>query len=272
MLRSRILTALVLAPAFVLAVLYLPPLAYALFFWCVAALGAHEWAGFMDLPAARAAIYKWLYVACFAATALLIHWFLDDGARQILLAFGVALWALALIAVLIYPRGAKLVRQPLLLGSLGLVIFNVAWVALVQVDRAPQGGPWLIWLFVLVWAADIGAYFAGRAFGKHKLAPIVSPGKTWEGVLGGALLALLLCGSALLLLPVDLPVWLAIALLLTGVSVVGDLLESMVKRATGVKDSGTLLPGHGGVLDRIDSLLAALPIFALLLVSGVGLT
>jgi len=271
MLRNRIITALVLAPAFILAVLYLPPIAYAVFFWCVAALGAHEWAGFMDLPAAKKSLFKLLYVACFAATALLIHWFVDDSARQIVLGVGVCLWVLAFIAILLYPRGAALFRKPVFLGLLGLAIFNIAWVALVQIDRSPQGGLWLIWLFVLVWAADIGAYFAGRAFGANKLAPVVSPGKTWEGALGGGLLALVLCGGALYFLPAQIVPWLVIATLLAAVSVIGDLLESLVKRATGVKDSGTLLPGHGGVLDRIDSLLAALPLFALLLVSGVGL-
>ena len=125
-------------------------------------------------------------------------------------------------------------------------------------------------VFLFVAAADIGAYFAGRAFGAKKLAPAVSPGKTWEGVGGGAVLAASVCGVGLLFFPVQWPLWMALSIGLVAVSIFGDLFESLVKRATGVKDSGTILPGHGGVLDRIDSLLAALPVFALLLVYAVG--
>jgi phosphatidate cytidylyltransferase len=124
---------------------------------------------------------------------------------------------------------------------------------------------WLIWVFMLAWGADIGAYFAGHAFGRRKLAPRVSPGKTWEGVIGGLALALAVCALGAFWLTPGWVGWLPVIVLLVAVSVFGDLFESVLKRATGVKDSGTLLPGHGGVLDRIDSLLAVLPVFAVLL-------
>ena len=267
MLRNRVITAVILAPIFVAAVLYLPVGSYAVFFWCVAALGAHEWAGFMDLSA----LARWLYVALFGLAALALYLFADATAYAVVLWLGAAWWALAILAVLAFPRGAALFRNRWLLGIVGLDIVVFAWVALLQIKLEPQGGAWLIWLFVLVWGADIGAYFAGRAFGSRKLAPSVSPGKTWEGAAGGALLAAAVCGAGLLFFPVRWPVWMALSLVLVGVSIFGDLFESVVKRATGVKDSGTILPGHGGVLDRIDSLLAVLPVFALLLIYAVGM-
>ena len=130
---------------------------------------------------------------------------------------------------------------------------------------APNGMHWLVWLFVLVSAVDIGAYFVGTTWGRRKLAPALSPAKTWEGVAGGAVLGILVCGGALAALGLLSVAAGAIIALLIAVSVFGDLLESLLKRQSGVKDSGTLLPGHGGLLDRIDSELAALPVFALLL-------
>ena len=136
------------------------------------------------------------------------------------------------------------------------------------IREQPQGALWLIWLLLLVGVADVGAYFTGRAWGRRKLAPRLSPGKTWEGAAGGALLSALVGGGVL-------AAWgrlswflVGVTLLLIAVGVFGDLLESLLKREAGAKDSGTLLPGHGGVLDRIDSALAALPVFALLLSAG----
>ncbi len=131
-----------------------------------------------------------------------------------------------------------------------------------------QGAHWLIWLFLLVALADVGAYFSGRAWGRRKLAPALSPGKTWEGVAGGAALSALVGGGALVPWGRLDWFWVGATLLLIAVGVFGDLLESLLKREAGVKDSGALLPGHGGVLDRIDSALAALPVFALLLLAA----
>jgi len=132
------------------------------------------------------------------------------------------------------------------------------------------GGPWLIvWLLFVVWGADVGAYFTGRAIGRHKLAVLVSPGKTWEGAFGGVALSVVtgtLLGAwipALVALEARPWRWAVAALALAVVSVFGDLFESALKRARGVKDSGTIFPGHGGMLDRIDALIAALPCFAL---------
>lgn len=151
---------------------------------------------------------------------------------------------------------------------IGLLILLPAWQGLVLFKQWPEANWLILAVMVLVWGADIGAYFAGRRFGKRKLAPQVSPGKSWEGVFGGLLATLLICVGVAIYRDWSF-VGLLMGLLGTAVvvliSVVGDLTESMFKRQSGVKDSSNLLPGHGGVLDRIDSLTAAIPVFAALL-------
>ena len=260
MLRNRIITALILAPLALAGVIYLPAAPFALLFGAAAALGAYEWAGLSNLqqPAMRIA-----YMAVFGVLAAFMYGQPQVYAVVLYAACGV--WVLAAIAVLVFPAGEKLFRQTWLMAPLGLLLLLAAWTALNVIRVQPQGAFWLIWAMVLVWGADIGAYFAGRQFGRRKLAPAVSPGKTWEGVLGGFLAASVACTVGLLWLSAALWPWLLLMAALVVVSVFGDLFESVVKRATGVKDSGSLLPGHGGVLDRIDSLLAVLPVFAVLL-------
>jgi phosphatidate cytidylyltransferase len=154
---------------------------------------------------------------------------------------------------------------------LGGVVLLTAWVSITLLHATgPRGPALMLFLFMLIWVADSGAYFAGRAFGKRKLSPFVSPGKTWAGAAGAAIgavaSALVLAASGAAGHP-PLLALIALSVLVTAVSVGGDLWESRLKREAGVKDSGNLLPGHGGVLDRVDSLLAAAPVFAL----GAGL-
>ena len=156
----------------------------------------------------------------------------------------------------------------LLLGGL---VLATAWISILDLHGAGASGPALVlFLFVLIWVADSGAYFAGRAFGKRKLSPFVSPGKTWAGAggaVGGAILCALFMAAAAAAGQASLPALIVLSVLVTLVSIGGDLWESRLKREAGVKDSGNLLPGHGGVLDRVDSLLAAAPVFAV----GAGL-
>lgn len=260
MLRTRIITALILAPLAVAGIFLLPSNAFAVVFWCAAALGAWEWAGLMGLrhPAARGA-----WVALYGASAFWLY--ARPDLYGVVLYGGWVVWGTALIAVLSYPRGAWMFRNPVSLGLQGFVIMLGAWLSLVVIQQREDGPLWLLWLFLLVWGADIGAYFAGRAFGRHKLAPQVSPGKTWEGVLGGISLAGIACGGILLAWQPGPEAMLLGMFALIFVSVVGDLLVSVAKRATGVKDTGTLLPGHGGVMDRIDSIVAVLPFLAVVL-------
>ena len=148
----------------------------------------------------------------------------------------------------------------------GIFIMWAAWIALVVIRAAPNGSNWMLWMVLVVAFADIGAYFTGRWLGRHKLAAAVSPGKTWEGFWGGMVVSSVICGGILVLMGRFNGGWIFIMVLLVTVSVVGDLTESVLKRERGVKDSGTLLPGHGGVLDRIDSAIAVLPYFALILI------
>jgi phosphatidate cytidylyltransferase len=153
---------------------------------------------------------------------------------------------------------------PLIIGAAGLVVLVASWVALMGL-RDEFGPGYVLFLFLLIWVADIGAYFAGRRWGRRKLASIISPGKTWEGALGAgtAALALALAGAVVLDWGSRWPGFVAICMVTVGFSIAGDLFESMMKRQRGLKDSGSLLPGHGGVLDRVDSLTAAAPVFLL---------
>lgn len=263
MLRNRIITALVLAPLALLGILYLPPAWFAIVFWMLAGLGVYEWAGLFGLknPLQRSA-----YVVVLTVLAYWLYGQTDW--YQSLLFVSCGLWVWATIVVFRFPRHEALFRNRWLMAGLGVALILPAWVAMLVIHAFEPAGLWLSWVFVLIWGADIGAYFAGRAYGKNKLAPRVSPGKTWQGVIGGFAMSATLGGIGLLLLQGQLSendLWRWLLPLMCGliaVSVIGDLFESVVKRSSGVKDSGTLLPGHGGVLDRIDSLLAVLPVFA----------
>ncbi len=262
MLRARIITALLLLPL-VFGGIYLLALSYfALLFGAIVLLGAWEWSalGGLQRPAARAG-----YVLLTAA-AMALLWQMGS-VHDVVLGLALLGWFGAITLVIGYPTGWRwLSGAPVLL--LGILLLVAAWLGLIVIRAQPDGAHWLVWLFLLVWGADIGGYFAGRRFGRRKLAPAVSPGKTWAGAVGGLLLA-----GAVTLLPLSVlgrPVltWAPVVAALVVLSIFGDLFESALKRQRGVKDSGALLPGHGGVLDRVDALLAALPAFALLASRG----
>ena len=147
----------------------------------------------------------------------------------------------------------------------GVVVLFPTWLALVQLRVAGPGV--LLALLAVVWMADVAAYFSGKAFGRHKLAPSISPGKTWEGAIGagvGVALYGLAVRAGVAYEPVAVHFWILGLLTVTAISIVGDLFESMLKRQAGIKDSSNVLPGHGGVLDRIDSLTSTLPVVTLL--------
>lgn len=262
MLRTRVITALILAPLVIAAIYLLPLPLYAAFFWLIAAAGAWEWAGLAGLGRAGRSL-------CLLALAALAvgSWFVPERWPWVLW-LGAAFWLLAAAAVLAYPRGGRISVMPAVAVPAGLIVAWAAWMALVVIRTQPGGAGWVLWLLLLVWGADIGAYFAGRAFGRRKLAPAVSPGKTWEGLFGGAVVSLLVTLALLVPMGTFSLAWIPLILMLVAVSVFGDLFESVMKRARGVKDSGSLLPGHGGALDRIDSVVAALPVFALILTWG----
>lgn len=271
MLKTRIITALVLLPIVLGAVFYLDR---NLFAWVAGAFflaGGWEWSAM--LPARPATGWRLLWVLLLALVMAATEYFRP----AFVLVWLPLLWAPALLLVATYPRSSALwYRTPVML-ALGVWLLVPAWAAVVQLqDQGALGlsGPLaLLFILVWVWAADIGAYFAGRALGKHKLAANVSPGKTLEGLAGGVLLALGITAAvswAGPVVPGERGLLLLVAALTVLASALGDLFESMSKRRHGIKDSGTMLPGHGGMLDRIDSVTAALPV-ALAAFSWTGL-
>lgn len=262
--KQRVVTALFLAPLPILAVLFLPTPWLAAFVAAVLLAGLWEWtrlAGLTDtLPRAAVLTANAMVIAA-------LVWASGPTLVPLKLAalLGVAWWAIVPLW-LARPTFAAADTQPsramkLLAGSLCVI---PAWCALGWLHSEPLGPRWTLYAIVLIWAADSGAYFAGSKFGRRKLAPAISPGKTWEGVFGGMAAAMVLAVACVKLLGLSwssLPALALLTAIVAGISVVGDLFESLMKRHAGLKDSGTIFPGHGGVMDRIDSLLAALPVF-----------
>jgi phosphatidate cytidylyltransferase len=260
MLRTRILTGCILGALLLLGLFLLPGFWAVLAFGMVFTIGAWEWAGFGML---RGAAARALYALAVALVLLLSwRWTYDSGHLILLLSAACGWWVIAFLWLALAPGW----HRPSLTLLCGVAVLAPAFVALARLQStpAPARGPSIVlWLVLLVCAADIGAYAAGRAFGQRKLAPRVSPGKTWEGAMGGlAMVALVAWGGAAYF---GLPPLAAVAFGCgVGIfSIIGDLTESMFKRAAALKDSGTLLPGHGGLLDRIDSVTAAAPLYAL---------
>jgi phosphatidate cytidylyltransferase len=266
MLRTRVLTGCILGALLLLGLFLLPPFWAVLAFGLVFTIGAWEWAGFGAL---RGAVARASYTLIVALLLLLSwRWTATLAHLIILLGAACAWWVIAFFWLVLAPTR----HRPAVTLICGFAVLVPAFLALARLQTSADGfarGPLIVlWLVLMVCAADIGAYFAGRAFGRRKLAPRVSPGKTWEGAVGGLLMVALLAGSGAVYF--GLPA-LAVVAFGCGVgifSIIGDLTESMFKRAAALKDSGTLLPGHGGLLDRIDSVTAAAPLYALGLFSS----
>ncbi|MCU7923711.1 MAG: phosphatidate cytidylyltransferase [Candidatus Thiodiazotropha sp. (ex Dulcina madagascariensis)] len=264
MLKQRVITALILAPLVITAVLLLSNGYLALLLGVVVAVGGREWArlsGIDKFPIQLA--YVLLLLICLAG----IYYYLPGEWVPGVMVVSVGWWLLAVFRLARYQTDRKIAGGAPARALEGLIVLAPAWLALVVIHRIPSVGPGLLlFVLILIWSADVGAYFAGHRWGRHKLAPQVSPGKTREGVYG-AVIAALLCGLFLAWWldndVAQLPLILLLCLVTILSSVVGDLFESLLKRQQGMKDSGTLLPGHGGMLDRIDSLTAAAPVFLL---------
>jgi phosphatidate cytidylyltransferase len=258
MLRERVITALLLAPFLLWVVLWAPTDIAAIVIGVAMLIGAWEWAQFCGL---KKFIHRIRYVLLIAA-ALVLAWRFQNDQRIVgaVLLSALLWWVVALAWLSFAPaRG-----QAFAAALAGLPVLVPTWLALTQLHRVPEiGAQLLLFMLVLVFAADIGAYFAGRAFGRLKLAPLVSPGKTWEGVIGGLSAAALVAVLGALWFKFPLAPFVGLCTAVAIASIVGDLTESMFKRHAGLKDSGKLLPGHGGILDRIDSISAAAPVFAL---------
>lgn len=255
MLKARVVTALFLVAGFLAILFGLPGQAAGVAFALIAALAGWEWAGLMKASQGRRILYGLLVLGL-----CLLFWMGPEQGFPLL-------WGLSAMFWLLFAPLWMRWRWSAACATVGLVVLLPTWAALVALHR--RGPELLLAAMVLVWVADIAAYFTGRAFGRRKLAPAISPGKTWEGA-AGAVVGVLVYGFAVASFLPALPdigplVFAGVLLLLTALSILGDLFESLAKRQAGIKDSSQLLPGHGGILDRIDSQTSTLPLVALLL-------
>ena len=271
MTRTRLLAALVMTPLAIAAILFLPTPWLALLAAVLFLGGLWEW---LRLSEVEDTLARTLLLALNLLLMVAMVWASRTASGGSLVLFqvaamiGVAWWLLAALWLRAYDfgsdhdTGARVAK--LAAGTFAVI---PAWCALVLIHaQHPNGHIWLLTALAIVWAADTGAYFAGRRFGRRKLSPRISPNKTVEGLAGGAVAGVLVgvAGGALAGAgAAKLPAVALCALVMVLFSVVGDLFESLLKRHAGVKDSGDLIPGHGGLLDRMDSVLAALPAFVL---------
>lgn len=269
MLKLRILTALILMPLVILAVLWLPHRWFTVILSAILLLGAWEWAFIAGLKTnfQRAGFLVGAGLL-FTALTLLLH---TNHNLIIYMLWPIFLaWVLALVGVI------RVNANPVMLGAARGTLFNIicgylilagTFIGLIGIRQYQVQGPQLVlMLLILIWVADSAAYFTGRALGKHKLAIHVSPGKSWEGVVGALLATIVtvfIISQYLNHTVTEQIRFQLVCLLSVAFSILGDLTESLFKRLAGIKDSGQILPGHGGVMDRIDSLTAAAPVFLL---------
>ena len=281
MLKQRIITAVFLLLALIAATTQLSSFYFAILAALLVLVASWEWAGFIGLSQRISKIpYLLTLTAMIFGLFLLLG--LSPGAEEIdylrvavILGLGLLFWLLSLVMLIGYPQNRQQWNDESKIACMGMFSLIPTWAGLVSLKYLLPSGYLVLALVVLVAAVDIGAYFVGVHFGSRKLAPNLSPKKSWEGVWGG-MAACLLVGAGLSwsmhvylfsLSVLQFVLLLAFTLLLTFLTVIGDLVESMLKRNQDIKDSGVLLPGHGGLLDRIDGLMAATPAFALLMMT-----
>jgi len=271
MLAKRIITSLVLAPIMIGGIFFLPLHQFALFIGVIVVFGGWEWA---NLAGWSSIAQRLVYVAFLVVVMAGIYFSRNQfpALMTYILWCAFAWWAVAFFMVAKFPETPNGLFKTGTQLSIGLIVLVPMWVGLYQLKLNPNSTLWIIYLMFVVWGADVGAYFVGKAIGKRKLAPKVSPGKSWEGVMGGTVCVLMVATVAGLYFSQNggfsIQSWIAlfvISVVVMASSILGDLVESMFKRHRGVKDSSNILPGHGGVLDRADSLTSSVPVFALLL-------
>lgn len=257
-LAQRIVTAVVLIAVLLLVFFTLPPAAATGVLGFFVLIAAWEWSGFLGADSIG---LRGAYVLLIGLLMVGIAWLVPDPVPlKPLLWFSLAWWLVAFAWVLRFPTP---IRADI--GALcGALVILPTWAGLLIMLGFESGGPeYVLFVLGIVWAADVGAYFVGRRLGRHKLAPAVSPGKTWEGVAGGLIAAVVTAAAGAVWFGLSPLLMAVVGLFVGAVSVVGDLTVSMFKRNAGLKDSGNLFPGHGGVLDRVDSVTAAVPMFVL---------
>ncbi len=267
MLRTRILTALIIAPAALAAIFLLSVEDFRWFILALVVLSGWEWANFLRLGA----LGRWVY-----GLGLGIVLYVTGELIEVWMVLSALWWIAALILILKFPNQAVFWKRREVSAILGLIALVPCGVSLIVLKSMPQAEALIALLLMLIWSSDIGAYFIGRRFGRRKLLPAVSPGKSVEGLLGG-LVVTLSVGLMLTILVAPIaemsisPVsWSLVFVLIALISVLGDLTLSMFKRIRGIKDSSQLLPGHGGILDRLDSLYSSAPLFVVLVIYLAG--
>lgn len=254
MLMQRLITSLILIPLVLFILFYAPA-------WCLLGIiflilfaAGRECLQLIPLhaPAAQTGFLFLIFVCLWACGAVFGYW----------LDLGLFFWLLIITAILTFPGSQRYWGYPLIVAMTCFLLIPLFAQSLIHLYYEPQGKVLLVYLLFLVWAADIGAYLAGKCWGVHKLIPQVSPGKSWEGAFGGFILVVLVtAGGYYYFAPSSWFYWFLLALIINVISIFGDLFISVLKRRCHVKDTGTLIPGHGGILDRLDSLIAALPFF-----------
>ena len=272
MFKERLLTALVLAPIMIGGIFFLPLKEFAIFIGVIATVGAWEWANIAGYQKnwSRILYAAFVFVVLYASARFLDR---NEDYKIVYLGIGALWWIVAFALVARYPSNTEMWGARPIRALLGLCVLVPMWVGFMHLKLEPHSSLLIVYVMFVVWGADTGAYFAGKKWGKSKLAPHVSPGKSWAGFWGGFATTLFVAAVFALyvhnnLQPMDVAsiTRLFIITVVTFViSVLGDLVESMMKRHRGIKDSSSLLPGHGGVLDRIDSMAAAVPVFAFMM-------
>lgn len=273
MFKQRLITALILAPLMIGGIFFLPIEQFAYFIGFIVTVAAWEWA---NLSGYCSSVVRIGYAGSVAASIFLVAYFMGQHAElsSIILAIGAIWWFVACLLVVQYPKKVALWQAKPVRALLGFLVLLPMWVGFMTLKSQEHSSLIIVYVMLLIWGADTGAYFAGKTWGKSKLAPNVSPGKSWAGFWGGlattgliAIIFSLLVNQWLRPVTMDDFLLLAAITFITAImSVMGDLVESMMKRHRGIKDSSQLLPGHGGVLDRIDSMAAAVPVFAFLMI------
>lgn len=254
MFKQRLLTTLILVPLVLMAIYYASTLVLCAFVLLITALLGWEWLQLIPIKSiySKVLFMTVLLLLVWPAVHWLNYWLLAD----------LFFWVLILVAVLTFPASEAVWGYRIVVGGASLLLLPPVASAISSLYQQAQGKDLIVYLLCLIWASDIGAYLAGKQWGQHKLIPAVSPGKTVEGSLGGIALVLLVAGLGYVYFkPEHAAVWFLVAILTAFISMLGDLFISMLKRRCKVKDTGHIFPGHGGILDRLDSLIAALPLF-----------
>jgi phosphatidate cytidylyltransferase len=267
--KQRLITALILAPLMIGGIFFLPIEQFAYFIGFIVTVAAWEWA---NLSGYSSPLVRIGYAGIVAAATFATGYFMarQTELASLILAMGAFWWFVACILVMQYPKKVALWQAKPVRAVLGLLVLIPMWVGFMTLKSQENSSLIIVYVMLLIWGADTGAYFAGKTWGNKKLAPNVSPGKSWAGFWGG----LATTGLIAIVFSLCVHYWLrpmtwadfallAVMTFITAIiSVMGDLVESMMKRHRGIKDSSQLLPGHGGVLDRIDSMASAVPVFA----------